>query len=183
MHQQLPGIGPIHAQHATSDTPSQRDLAEDLAWARLYRVVHQPSAAAEVVKYMEGNPEARSRNEALYLLARQTLHTKALANEQNERTVAFFRAILVSAPIGALRLVKSFFIGMHKVFIRPEPDSQAIQPKIRVSKTKARLDALGKIPEVAHAMTGFTTAPSTPAVAPEAQAVDPAQASRSSQAA
>mgnify|MGYP000541203427 CR=1 FL=1 len=76
---------------------SQRDLAEDLAWARLYRVVHQPSAAAEVVKYMDSNPEAKSRNEALYLLARQALHTKALADEQNERTVAFFRAIFAES--------------------------------------------------------------------------------------
>ncbi len=181
MHQQLPSIGPIHAQHAVSDTPSQRDLAEDLAWARLYRVVHQPSAAAEVVKYMDSNPEAKSRNEALYLLARQTLHTKALADEQNERTVAFFRAIFVNAPIGALRLVKSLFIGIHKVFSRPEPDSQAIQPKVRVSKAKARIDVLGKVPEVAQTLTGF--APSSPAVVPEAQPVDPAQASRSSKAA
>lgn len=180
MHQQLPSIGPIHAQHAVSDTPSQRDLAEDLAWARLYRVVHQPSAAAEVVKYMDGNPEAKSRNEALYLLARQTLHTKALADEQNERTVAFFRAIFVSAPIGALRLVRAFFIGLHKVFTRPEQDLQASQPKARVSKAKARVDALGKLPEVAQAISGFTAAPSSAAV-PEAQALD--QASRSSKAA
>ena len=122
--------------------PFSPDLAEDLAWARLYRVVHQPSAAAEVVKYMDSNPEAKSRNEALYLLARQTLHTKALADEQNERIVAFFRAIFVNAPIGALRLVKSLFIGIHKVFSRPEPDSQAIQPKVRVSKAKARIDGI-----------------------------------------
>ena len=180
MHQHLPSIGPIHAQHAVSDTPSQRDLAEDLAWARLYRVVHQPSAAAEVFKYMDSNPEAKSRNDALYLLACQTLHTKALADEQNERTVALFRAIFVNAPIGTLRLVKSLFIGIHKVFSRPEQDLQASQPKARVSKAKARVDALGRVPEVAQAISGFAVSPS-PAVAPEATAAD--LASRSSKAA
>lgn len=180
MHQHLPSIGPIHAQPVVSEFPSQRELAEDLAWARLYRVVHQPAAAAELVAYMDGNPQAKSRNEALYLLARQTLHAKAMSDAHNERFIAFFRALLVGAPMQALRLVKSFFIALHKVFSRPEPDLQAAQPKVRVSKAKARLDALGTVPDVAQAMTGFAATPSSPAVVPEAAPGDQMQDSRSS---
>jgi hypothetical protein len=184
MHQQLPSIGPIHAQPVVWDTPSRHELAEDMAWAHLYRAVRQPPAAAEVVRYLDTSPEARSRHEALYLVACETLHAKTLADEQNERTVAFFRAIFVTAPIRTLQLVKSIFVGITKVFSSsPAADPQTNEPKGRVSRAKARVDALAKHPEVAQAMTGFPASSSSPPAAPEAPAADEAQASRNSKAA
>ena len=104
MHQQLPSIGPIHGQLPGTVPPDRHELAEEMAWVHLYRAVRQPPGAAEVVKYLNSNPEAKNRHEALYLIACETLHAKALADEQSERTVAAFRAIFVTAPIRTLQL-------------------------------------------------------------------------------
>jgi uncharacterized protein (DUF2132 family) len=116
MHQQLPSIGPIHGQLAAPVPPDRHELAEEMAWVHLYRAVRQPPGAAEVVKYLNSNPEARSRHEALYLIACETLHAKALADEQSERTVAAFRAIFVTAPISVLQLATAIVVAIPRIF-------------------------------------------------------------------
>jgi hypothetical protein len=137
-----------------------------------------------VVKYLNCNPEARSRHEALYLIACETLHAKALADEQSERTVAAFRAIFVTAPIRTLQLATSIVVGLARVFIgKPAASQKADRPKGGVSRAKARVDALVKHPEVAQAITGFAAPPSTTPTPPEAPAATEAAASRGSQAA
>ncbi|MEI2787396.1 MAG: hypothetical protein V9E93_00785 [Steroidobacteraceae bacterium] len=118
MHQQLPSIGPIHGQLAGPASPDRHELAEEMAWVHLYRAVRQPPGAAEVVKYLNSNPEARSRHEALYLIACETLHAKALADEQSERTVAAFRAIFVTAPISVLQLAMAIVVAIPRIFTR-----------------------------------------------------------------
>ena len=160
MHQQLPSIGPIHGQLAAPVPPDRHELAEEMAWVHLYRAVRQPPGAAEVVKYLNSNPEARSRHEALYLIACETLHAKALADEQSERTVAAFRAIFVTAPISVLQLATA-----------------------GASRAKARVEVLAKHPEVAEVLTGFAASPSTAPATPEAPAAPEAPASRGGQAA
>jgi len=197
MHQQLPSIGPIHGQLAGPDQPSRHELAEEMAWVHLYRAVRHSPGAAEVVKYLNSNPEARTRHEALYLIACETLHAKVLADEQSERTVAAFRAIFVTAPIRTVELVMAIVIAIPRIFGRkPVPDPKPEQPKVRGSRVKetgspakARVDALAKHPDVAQVITGFApspsaapTAPSAP-VAPEASPDAQASASRGGQAA
>lgn len=193
MHQQLPSIGPIHGQLAGPVPPDRHELAEEMAWVHLYRAVRQPPGAAEVVKYLNSNPEARSRHEALYLIACETLHAKALADEQSERTVAAFRAIFVTAPIRALELAIAIVIAIPRIVgNKPAPDPRAERPKARGSRSKepgspakARVDALAKHPEVAQVITGFASAPTAPSapVAPEASPDAQASASRGGQAA
>lgn len=196
MHQQLPSIGPIHGQLAGPDQPSRHELAEEMAWVHLYRAVRHPPGAAEVVKYLDSNPEARARHEALYLIACETLHAKVLADEQSERTVAAFRAIFVTAPIRTAELVMAIVIAIPRIFGKHAPDPQAQQPKARGSRlkepgspAKARVDALAKHPEVAQVITGFAPSPSaaptvasTP-IAPEGPSDARAPASRGGQAA
>lgn len=197
MHQQLPSIGPIHGQLAGPDQPSRHELAEEMAWVHLYRAVRHPPGAAEVVKYLNSNPEARARHEALYLIACETLHAKVLADEQSERTVAAFRAIFVTAPIRTVELAMSVFIAILRIFGRkPVPDPTPEQPKVRGSRVKepgspakARVDALAKHPEVAQKITVFPAPASTAATAssaptaPDAFAVGGAPASGGIQAA
>lgn len=197
MHQQLPSIGPIHGQLAAPVPPDRHELAEEMAWVHLYRAVRQPPGAAEVVKYLNSNPEARSRHEALYLIACETLHAKALADEQSERTVAAFRAIFVTAPIRSVEMVMAIVIAIPRIFgSRPATNPQAERPKVRGSRVKepgspakARVDALAKHPEVAQVITGFASVPSgAPAapsapVAPEPSPDARASASRGGQAA
>lgn len=197
MHQQLPSIGPIHGQLAGPDQPSRHELAEEMAWVHLYRAVRHSPGAAEVVKYLNSNPEARARHEALYLIACETLHAKVLADEQSERTVAAFRAIFVTPPIRTVELAMSVFIAIPRIFGRkPVPNPKPEQPKVRGSRikepgspAKVRVDALAKHPDVAQVITGFAsppsaapTAPSAP-VAPEASTDAQASASRGGQAA
>lgn len=197
MHQQLPSIGPIHGQLAGPDQPSRHELAEEMAWVHLYRAVRHPPGAAEVVKYLDGNPEARTRHEALYLIACETLHAKVLADEQSERTVAAFRAIFVTAPIRTVELAMSVFIAIPRIFgSKPVLDPKPEQPKVRGSRikepgspAKARVDVLAKHPEVAQKITVFpapasTAATASPApTAPDAFAVGGAPASGGIQAA
>lgn len=197
MHQQLPSIGPIHGQLAGPDQPSRHELAEEMAWVHLYRAVRHSPGAAEVVKYLNSNPEARTRHEALYLIACETLHAKVLADEQSERTVAAFRAIFVTAPIRTVELAMSVFIAIPRIFgSKPVPDPKPEQPKVRGSRikepgspAKVRVDALAKHPEVAQKITVFpapasTTATASPApTAPDAFAVGGAPASGGIQAA
>jgi hypothetical protein len=184
MHQQLPSIGPIHGQLPGTVPPDRHELAEEMAWVHLYRAVRQPPGAAEVVKYLNSNPEAKNRHEALYLIACETLHAKALADEQSERTVAAFRAIFVTAPIRTLQLATSIVVAIPRVFTgKPALAPKADRPKGSVSRAKARVDVLVKHPEVAQAITGFTASSSAPPMTPEAPAAAEAPASRGGQAA
>ena len=184
MHQQLPSIGPIHGQLPGTVPPDRHELAEEMAWVHLYRAVRQPPGAAEVVKYLNSNPEAKNRHEALYLIACETLHAKALADEQSERTVAAFRAIFVTAPIRTLQLATSIVVAIPRVFTgKPALSPEADRPKGSVSRAKARVDVLVKHPEVAQAITGFTASSSAPPTTPEATEGAEAPASRGGQAA
>ncbi|WP_298824167.1 hypothetical protein [uncultured Piscinibacter sp.] len=184
MHQQLPSIGPIHGQLAAPVPPDRHELAEEMAWVHLYRAVRQPPGAAEVVKYLNSNPEARSRHEALYLIACETLHAKALADEQSERTVAAVRAIFVTAPISVLQLATALVVAIPRIFSgKSTVDPKASRPKTGASRAKARVDVLAKHPEVAEVITGFAASPSTAPATPEAPAAAEAPASRGGQAA
>ena len=184
MHQQLPSIGPIHGQLAAPVPPDRHELAEEMAWVHLYRAVRQPPGAAEVVKYLNSNPEARSRHEALYLIACETLHAKVLADEQSERTVAALRAIFVTAPIRVLQLATALVVAIPRLFNGTSTaDPKAYRPKGGSSRAKARVDVLTKHPEVAQVLTGFAATPTTAPANPEAPAASEASASRSGQAA
>ena len=142
MHQQLPSIGPIHGQLPGTVPPDRHELAEEMAWVHLYRAVRQPPGAAEVVKYLNSNPEAKNRHEALYLIACETLHAKALADEQSERTVAAFRAIFVTAPISVLQLATAIVVSIPRIFSgKSTVDPKASRPKTGASRALAREQA------------------------------------------
>jgi uncharacterized protein (DUF2132 family) len=184
MHQQLPSIGPIHGQLPGTVPSDRHELAEEMAWVHLYRAVRQPPGAAEVVKYLNSNPEAKNRHEALYLIACETLHAKALADEQSERTVAAFRAIFVTAPIYVLQLATAAVVAIPRIFKgNSTADPKASRPKAGTSRAKARVEVLAKHPEVAEVLTGFAASPSTAPATPEAPVAPEAPASRGGQAA
>lgn len=183
MHQHLPTIRPLHNPPGVADAPGRHESAEDMAWAHLYRAVRQPPAAAEVVKYVTTHPEALNRLEPLYLIACETLHARARVDEHNERMLAFFRAVFVTVPVRALKLATSVVLGIVRPAGHSAVEPRARRTRQRLSRAKARVDALAKHPEVAQAIAGFDASPKTSSAAPEPAAAGQAQGSRRSQAA
>ncbi len=156
----LPSITPILRQPRASNAPSRHKLAEDLAWAHLYRAARRPAAAAEVVRYFDDNPESRERHEALYLIACETLHAKALADEQSQRTAATLRMIFVVVPVRTWRLVKSVVLSVPAT---PEGADEAptARPRPRGVRARSRVGALRGNPEVAREVDAVTTSRSS----------------------
>lgn len=170
MHKHLPVIGQLQdlqGPPVVADVPSRLELAEEQAWAHLYRAVRQPAAATEVVNYCTAHPDALRRLEPMYLIACETLHARALVDEQNERTIAFFRAVFVTAPRRAWLLAKAVVLGAGRPAAEPAAAPPPGPRSSRLSPAKARVGALAKHPEVAQAINGIDTSASAVPSAPK----------------
>ena len=147
---------------------SHQSASEDSAWAHLYRAVRQPPAAAEVVKHLDDDPDARRAHMALYLVARETLHARELEVARNQRSAALIRAVftsLVIAPLRGLRSALSHRAEVTAGAILPALESRATPAKAR-TRAKVRIDTLRKDPDLAQAIEGFTApAAAVPALA------------------
>lgn len=136
---------------------SHQSASEDSAWAHLYRAVRQPPAAAEVVKHLDDDPDARRAHMALYLVARETLHARELEVARNQRSAALIRAVftsLVITPLRWLRSALSSSAGVKAGTILPALESPANPAKAR-TRAKVRIDTLRKDPDLAQAIEGF----------------------------
>ena len=136
---------------------SHQSASEDSAWAHLYRAVRQPPAAAEVVKHLDDDPDARRAHMALYLVARETLHARELEVARKQRSAALIRAVftsLVIAPYRALRSALPHRAGVKAGAILPALESPANPAKAR-TRAKVRIDTLRKDPDLAQAIEGF----------------------------
>lgn len=182
MYHQNPAL--VHALPPAGSAPTATRLAdaEDLAWAHLYRAVRQPPAAAEVVNYLERDLEALQRHMALYLIAKETLHSRALAEARSEQTVAAIRAVVsfvLTSPARLLRWCRTILTGVSADISR-DSEGKAMA-KSKASRARARVAALGREPDLASAIAGFP-APGTAAATTAAASADPGE-SRSSKAA
>lgn len=84
----------------------RRDAEEDRAWTRLYRRAADPSVAAEVVRQLDLDAEAKRWHLGLYLRCRQTLRRRKERQARSQRIGRLVRAAfgaLVLRPIAALR--------------------------------------------------------------------------------
>ena len=136
---------------------SHQSASEDSAWAHLYRAVRQTPAAAEVVKHLDDDPDARRAHMALYLVARETLHARELEVARNQRSAALIRAVFTSLVITPLRWLRSALSSSADVksgAILPALESPANPAKAR-TRAKLRIDTLRKDPDLAQAIEGF----------------------------
>ena len=136
---------------------SHQSASEDSAWAHLYRAVRQTPAAAEVVKHLDDDPDARRAHMALYLVARETLHARELEVARSQRSAALIRAVftsLVITPLRWLRSALSTSADVNAGAILPALESPANPAKAR-TRAKVRIDTLRKDPDLAQAIEGF----------------------------
>lgn len=137
---------------------SHQSASEDSAWAHLYRAVRQPPAAAEVVKHLDDDPDARRAHMALYLVARETLHARELEVARNQRSAALIRAVFALLVITPLRWLRSALSSSADVnagaITLPAFESPANPAKAR-TRAKVRIDTLRKDPDLAQAIEGF----------------------------
>lgn len=128
------------------DNPHERAHAEDRAWAELYRKVGNVHTATVVIQYMLDNEECRERNEALYLLACQTVLEKQNADENKARALRALHTVFVAAPARIVRSAKFFLSASAPVVATTAPRSN----------TK---ESLGELREVADLDIGRQPAP------------------------
>lgn len=129
--------------------PNRRYAEEDRAWSLLYAAIGQTSAAEEVVKQLDADPQSKRTHLALYIRAKTTLREQKAADARNQRIGAFVRHALDLMVLGPLRLLRAaltFGVGVAVEAL----------PPVRREPAKARASALRSDPDFAHAKDRFT---------------------------
>jgi hypothetical protein len=122
-----------------------RDAEEDRAWTHLYRRAGDPIVAAEVVRQLEADAEARRWHLALYLRCRQTLRERKarLARQQCiGRLVRTMFAVLVPGP----------WLALHRAFGRRENLAAELPPQHRAEPPVPRIRELRPSPAFIEAL-------------------------------
>jgi hypothetical protein len=106
-----------------------RDAEEDRAWTHLYRRATDPVVAAEVVRHLEADAEARRWHLALYLRCRQTLRERKARQARKQRIGRLARTMFTV-------LVPGPWLALRRVFARPEdfavePSDSRAEPAVR----------------------------------------------------
>ena len=128
--------------------PCRRSAEEDRAWSLLYAAIYQASAAEEVVKQLDADPQAKRNHLALYIRAKTTLREQKAAEARNKRIAALVWLVatfLVMTPIRLLRQLFSVVIGV----------GAEIVPAVRREPAKARSAVLKNDPDFARAKDRF----------------------------
>ena len=133
---------PIHS------APNRRSAEEDRAWAQLYAAIRHASAAEEVVKQLDADPQSKRNHLALYIRAKATLREQKAVDVRNQRIGSFVRralTVLVAAPIRLLRNVLSTSTGVAVEML----------PPVRREPARVRTAALKNDPDFASAKDRF----------------------------
>ena len=150
---QQPSVTPV------SRTP-RRSQEEDRAWAYLYRDADDATAAAEVVKHLDCDPEIRRVHTALYLRCKQAIRRQKLRQERDQRIADAIKLTIATVVIRPLRALRSMLFGGGAVALEMLPHSRK-EPAV------PRLQELRDTPEFAQAIA---TVPATTATVPASRA-------------
>jgi hypothetical protein len=129
---------------------SRRSAEEDRAWAQLYAAIHQPSAAEEVVKQLDADPQSKRNHLALYIRAKTTLREQKVSEARSQRVGAFVRLALTVTVLGPVRLVARAFVAIRDVTV-------ASMPPLQKEPATARARALKNDPEFASSTDLFSS--------------------------
>jgi len=120
--------------------PSRRSAEEDLAWARLYAVVHRPSTAGEVVKHLDADPLSKREHLALYILARITLREQKSHQARRQRISAFIRLALTALVARPLRSMAQEYALIRDTLLAAMPAARNEPAAIRTGTLKCDSD-------------------------------------------
>lgn len=163
--------------------PRQQLSPEDIAWHAVYRSAQDPTAAAEVIEYFDGNPDTRKAYTALYLVAKQTVRRHEAAQQRTERIALFLTQVLNVLFVIPIRALTHVFRRGGDVAVEMMPAAHRPMSVAATEPAVKRVRKLVKKPEYAEQQTMFGQPAAVPvpvpqsAPAPEPAAV-PATASR-----
>jgi len=120
--------------------PSRRSAEEDLAWARLYAVVHRSSTAGEVVKHLDADPLSKREHLALYILARITLSQQKSHQARRQRLVAFIRLALTVLVVRPLRSMAQEYALIRDTLLAAMPATRKEPATKRAGSLKCDSD-------------------------------------------
>lgn len=155
----------------------QPTTPENLAWESVYRNSHDPAAAAEVIEYLDTDPEARKSHVALYLVCRQTLRSHDARVVRTQRIAACLQFLLYGALVAPFAALTSVFKRGSDVAVEMMPQAPTSSRASRPEPAARRVKKLVKNSEFAEAKKGFGAQPAAapafdPAPAPGAVVVD-----------
>ncbi len=134
------------------------EIEEERAWVRFYRQVGQAEIAAEVLAQLDADAQARHDHLALYLSCRESLRANKARMQRNKRIGQFVRQacrVLVAGPVRALRQKTSRAIELLVECL----------PETRREPAAAKVRALRRDTEIAHAHATFDPVAARPASA------------------
>jgi len=137
---------------------SRRSAEEDRAWGHLYAAIHQSSAAEEVVKQLDADPQSKRNHLALYIRAKTTLREQKVTEARNQRTGAFVRMALTVLVLGPVRLASKALIAIRDVVV-------ASMPAVQKEPAASRARTLKSDPEFTSLTDLFNSAEAFPAAA------------------
>ena len=134
----------------------QARTSEEHAWDTLYRTKHDPTAATEVVEYLDSEPEVRKSHLGLYLCCRQTVRAHEARRVRTQRIAAFLQLALHLVLVVPLRVVIRALRGSGDVAVELMPQVPApatVLPKSEPATRRIR--KLVKRGEFAQAKQAF----------------------------
>ncbi|MGB7988404.1 MAG: hypothetical protein WCF44_03360 [Candidatus Methylophosphatis roskildensis] len=164
----------------------QARTSEEHAWDTLYRTKHDPTAATEVVEYLDSEPEVRKSHLGLYLCCRQTVRAHEARRVRTQRIAAFLQLALHLVLVVPLRVVMRALRGSGDVAVELMPQVQATRTVVaaksepavkrlrKVVKSGNFAQAKATVPDLAGAPSvAVGAAPATtPAAAPDGKGAE-----------
>ncbi|MGB7990698.1 MAG: hypothetical protein WCF44_14970 [Candidatus Methylophosphatis roskildensis] len=145
----------------------QSRTSEELAWDALYRASDDPTAAAEVVEYLDDEPDVRKSHLALYLCCRKTVRVHEARRVRTQRIAATLQMALHLVLIAPLRTVIRTLRGSGDVAVEMMPQVQATRPVVAATSEPAvkRLRKVVKSGNFAQANASVPDPAGAPSVA------------------
>ena len=103
----------------TNRSSSRRSvtLAEEQAWIGFYKRVGDAAVAAELIQYLEADPELKRAHAALYLRAKESVSRHKEREARAKRIGAFVRMVSGTVVIGPVNAVRRLFRAGGEVAI------------------------------------------------------------------
>ena len=118
-------------------------LAEEQAWIGFYKRVGDAAVAAELIEYLESDPELKRAHAALYLRAKESVRRHQQREARAKRICAFVRMVVGAIVIGPANAVRRLFRAGGEVAIAclPEHAGEPAAPRVQRLESTAEYAA------------------------------------------
>lgn len=123
----------------TNRSSSRRSvtLAEEQAWIGFYKRVGDAAVAAELIQYLEADPELKRAHAALYLRAKESVRRHQQREARAKRIGAAVRMVAGAIVIAPVSAVRRLFRAGGEVAIACLPETQV--PNAAAARQAKRL--------------------------------------------